>query len=643
MNSEPIQRVFSEAIESAIPKGDLTVSGWADAYRYLAPERSNRSGRWRTDLVPYARAIMDAASNPDVHEIVIMKSSQVGGTEIINNILGYYMHIKPSPILYVCETQDKAKAWSQECLAPMIRDTPVLSALVEEARSRDSGNTIDGKRFPGGHLAIAWATSPATLSSRPRRVVAFDEIDGFGTTSEGDPISLGEARTKTFDDYLLIKNSSPRFEETSRIKPAYEASYKGKFYLPCPHCDAYQILVWANVHWDGVALKDAYYVCEHCAAVIEHDDKQEMLAKGEWRHEGEFNGSIGFFINELYSPFRTWGDMAIDWHKKKNQLDELQAFVNTQLGETWKPAGGEVEIGDLPSRCEDYSAEVPDGVLVLTAGVDVQHDRVEYEIVGWGLDDETWSIYYGRIYGDPSRKAIWEDLKLALTRDFVDADGHVRRVRAACVDTGGHHTQEVYDFCRRNRGRRFWAIKGANTPGKPLVPKTPTKQGKPAVDLWTIGTETAKDTFSAHLKLNDQGPGYCHFPAGLTDENGVLIYDEGHFKQLCAEKAVTKPMGRTFVRVWVKIKESLRNEALDCRVYAMAAKAILKPHLRALAAKRGRAHEEEVSDVPEAVEEHEEQQGIEPEPGVQTPAPRGPHRRNFHRPKGKGFVNSRNW
>jgi phage terminase large subunit GpA-like protein len=620
MTSEAITNLFSEALKSAIPEGDLTVSGWADTYRYLAPERSARPGRWNTDLVPYARAIMDAASRPDVHEIIFMKSAQVGGTEIINNILGFYMHIKPSPILYVCETEGKAKAWSQESLAPMIRDTPVLERLVEDARSRDSGNTVDGKKFPGGHLAIAWATSAATLSSRPRRIVCFDEIDGFGTTSEGDPISLGEARTKTFSDSLVLKVSTPRDDETSRIKPAYEQSYKGKYFLPCPHCGEFQTLEWANVKWDSdEAALEAYYVCIN-GCVIEHDDKSDMLAAGEWRFEGVFQGSVGFFIWEGYSPFVSWGEMAINFLKKKKKLDELKAFVNTSLAQTWQELGGEVEVGDLPARCEDYESEVPDGALVLTAGVDVQGDRLEYEIVGWGQDEESWSINYGVIYGDPSQREIWLDLKDALTRGYLDGDGMPRVVRAACVDSGGHHTQEVYRFCRENRGRRFFAVKGANTPGKSLIPKKPTVQGKPPVNLWTIGTETAKDTFTAHLKLLEPGPGYCHFPS-KENEQGHAVYDENYFKQLCSEKPIIKFVRGVGIRTWQKIKPSLRNEALDVRVYAMAALAILSPDMKREADRQIRA-----------AEAHND-----PDPEPKKPAPKSSPSPFVHRSKGN-FV-----
>ncbi|HWQ34876.1 MAG TPA: phage terminase large subunit family protein [Blastocatellia bacterium] len=582
MTSATTIRAISEAICSAIPASSLTVSAWADTYRYLAPERSARPGRWSTDLVPYARAIMDAASRPDVHEIVFWKSAQVGGTEIINNIIGYFIHIEPSPILYVCETEQKAKAWSQESLAPMIRDTPVLAALVEEARARDSGNTIEGKKYPGGHLAVAWATSAATLSSRPRRIVAFDEIDAFGTTSEGDPISLGEARTKTFSNYLIIKVSTPRDDETSRIKPAYEASYRGRFLLPCLHCGEYQALEWERIRWDDDPLA-AYYVCVN-GCVIEHDEKQAMLAQGEWRWEGEFSGVIGFHIWEAYSPFVTWGQMAANFLRKKAKIGELKTFVNTSLAQTWQQLDREIEVGELPSRCEEYEAEVPAGVLLLTAGVDVQGDRLEYEIVGWGHDDESWSIRYGVLAGDPAQRDVWQALRDALRRDFTGADGAVFNVAAACIDSGGHHTDEVYKFCRENMGRRWYAVKGANTPGRPLISK-PTLQGKPPVKLFTIGTETAKDAFSARLRVSEPGPNYCHFPE--LCEDGHPVYDESYFKQLCSEQPVIEYRRGVATRVWRKIRPSLRNEALDCRVYAMAALQILNPDFERLAARRG--------------------------------------------------------
>ncbi len=300
MTSEAIINVFSDAIAIAIPESSLTVSEWAATYRHLSPERSARPGRWRNELVPYLVGIMDAVGKPGVREIIFVKSAQVAGTECANNIIGYFMHIDPSPILYVCETEPKAEAWSTESLAPMIGDTPVLASIVSDPRSRDSGNTIGSKSFPGGHLAIGHATSAATLSSRPRRIVILDERDAYRPTGEGDPAKLAEARTKTFmDSAIIFKPSTPRERmenppgsapdapRYSPIELEYENSDKRKYFVPCPHCDEYQPLVWKRdgeftIRWDGDDVLNAYYVCVN-GCVIEHEHKTEMLALGEWR------------------------------------------------------------------------------------------------------------------------------------------------------------------------------------------------------------------------------------------------------------------------------------------------------------------------------------------------------------------------
>lgn len=636
-----LEKVFREALESAIPDCDLTVSAWADTFRYIAPERSGRSGKWSTALVPYTKMIMDSASRADVHKIVFWKSSQIAGTEVLNNIIGYYMHLKPSPILYVCEDEKKAKAWSQESLATTIRDTPILNALVEDSRTRDSGNTIGAKKFPGGHLALAWASSPATLSSRPRRVVMFDEVDAFKPTTEGDPISLGEMRTETFEDYLIVLVSSPRDDETSKIKPAYEASYRGKYWVPCPHCGEFQTLEWQGPNGYNIRLDpgdtEAYYLCVS-GCVIHHESKAEMLERGEWRFEGEFSGTIGFHIWRAYSPFASWTKILQDFKLKKRMFDEtgdfqeLQTFVNTSLAQTWTPYDRTIDITDLSKRCEIYPAEVPHGVLLLVAGVDTQDNRLEYEILGVGLGHETWSIAYGTIHGSPANPEVWQDLRDVLTREFQGPTGEIFTVKGACIDSRGHHTNEVYKFCRENKGRRFFAVMGANTPGRPAAPKKPTKLGRPATDVWTLGTEAIKDTLAARLRVKEEGPGFCHFPV-IIDENGLPVYDENYFKQLRSERPVTvKGSG---IRQWEKIKPSMRNEAWDLRVYATAAIAILNPDFRKLAKKRNVQPKEAPADPIVATETpNDEPHDPEPNETPKVPAKRPMKRRR------RGFVNA---
>jgi phage terminase large subunit GpA-like protein len=614
MTCAAIIDAFSEAIAIAIPEAFLTVSLWAATYRYMSPERSARPGRWRNDLVPYLVEIMDSVTQPGVRETILVKSAQIAGTECANNIIGYFMHADPSPILYVCETEPKAEAWSKESLAPMIRDTPVLASIVSDARSRDSGNTIGEKSFPGGHLATGHATSAATLSSRPRRVVILDERDAYKPTSEGDPAKLAEKRTTTFPDAVIFKPSTPRDRlenpvgsppdapRYSPIELEYENSDKRRYFVPCPHCGEFQVLEWARVKWDSEAtVLDAYYVCVSGCA-IEHEHKSDMLARGKWRAEKPFTGRAGFHIWEGYSPFVTWGEMAKNFLEAKKSKETLKVFVNTSLAEGWEEHTSQASVTDLEDRREAYGDQLPDGVLVLTAGCDVQGDRLEVEIVGWGLDEESWSIDYHVLPGDPSQKVVWAELKELLTREYeyevpilgADESGglgdcaaahvHSMRVAAACIDSGGHNTDDVYKFCRKNAGRRWYAIKGANTPGKPLVSK-PTLQGRPPVKLYTVGTETAKDTLAAHLLVTEEGPGYCHFPTEF-ERGGFTYYGEKYFKQLRSEHVVIKYSHGISTRRWEKIKPGARNEALDNRVYAMAARAILNPDFRRLMKRR---------------------------------------------------------
>lgn len=576
-------KAITAGLNAAIPEGNLTVSQWAERYRYVSLERvadPGLAGRWKNSTTPYLVGPMDAVTDPTVNEIVFVKSSQVGGTEFINNVLGYYIHIDPATVLYVCENEGKARAWSVESFAPMIRDTPVLADIFGQAKERDSSNMIEAKAFRGGHFALAWATSPATLSSRPRRIVLTDETDAFAPTKEGDPVKLAEARTKTAKTQRkIIHVSTPRDKETSVIEPMFKDSTAEKFFLPCLHCNEYQALKWSNVRWDESPI-DAYYICDACGVIIENEEKADMLAKGQWRPTNpEYIGNRrGFWINELYSPFTTWGEMAVAFIESKPYPDKLKVFINTRLAETWEEKGEQIEYADLQFHREEYEAEVPQGVVLLTAGVDVQGDRLECEIVGHGRDLESWSIDYRIFYGSPAFPDVWDELSDYLMSDFESISETYHRVAAAAIDSGGHHAAQVYKFCKANAGRRWFAIKGASMPGKPLVSK-PSLVGKQKVKLFSVGTDTAKDEIFACLKIGEAGPGYAHFPARDP-------YDEKYFKQLCSEKKITKYVQGVAKQVWVKVHESVRNEALDCRVYGIAARAIINPNLSRIADRR---------------------------------------------------------
>jgi phage terminase large subunit GpA-like protein len=578
MTSPAIQKVFEDGLRSAIPDGGQSVSQWAETYRYVSEERSARAGRWSNDLVPFLVEIMDSFSDPTVYEIVFQKSSQVAGTEFIINCIGSRMHLDPGPMMYMAEQESKARAFTEEALDPTISATPVLRERVFDHGLKSSNNNQQVKRFVGGRLNIVWATSPAQLSSRPVRDLYCDEVDAFEPTSEGDPIKLAEARQKTFNETKKrVLVSSPRNKETSTIEPRYLAGDQRQYFVPCPQCGEFQTLKWSNVRWDDEP-SEAFYLCEKTGCFIENEEKFDMLAKGKWIAAEAFKGIASFKINEIYSPFTNWGDMAVDFLEAKKHPETLKVFVNTRLGETWEEAGEQIEYADLKFKQEEYLSPVPHGVLVLTAGVDVQDDRLECEVIGWGKDLESWSIDYAVIWGSPALPDVWDDLSDYLTQHFEGESGAFR-IAAACIDSGGHHTSQVYRFSKANFGRRWFAVKGANVSGKPLISK-PSIVGTNKVKLWTVGTDTAKDEIFSFLKVAEAGsPGFCHFPAGDK-------YDEKYFKQLCAEKKITKYIQGVARQVWVKVSESARNEALDVRVYAMAARAILNPNLEKIAKRR---------------------------------------------------------
>lgn len=592
MNTLVLEKIFYSGLQSAIPEGDLTISRWAEQYRHVSQDRvadPALAGRWKNSTTPYLVGIMDAVTEPDVNEILFLKSSQVGGTEAINNILGYYIHIDPATIQYICENEGKARAWSVESFAPMIRDTPVLSQIFGEARERDSTNMIESKAFRGGHFALGWATSPATLSSRPRRVILTDETAAFAPTKEGSAIKLAEARTKTAGSQRkIIHVTTPRDKEDSEVAMMWENSTQEKYFVPCPDCGEFQILEWKNVHWDDGEPNEAYMACIHCGLQIENADKFEMISRGEWRvtnHEYKGNRR-GFWICELYSPFTTWGEMAEAFLEAKKHRDTLKVFVNTRLAEFWEEKGEEIEYEDIKFATAEYPAQVPSGVLTLTAGVDVQDDRLEIEIVGWGKNYESWSVDYHVINGSPGLYDVWDSLEDYLLQDLTDENGNIFNVKIACIDSGGHHTSQVYKFCKANAGRRWLAIKGSNQAAQPIAPKTFKIVGKLKARLYHIGTDTAKDEIFAYLRntsnilqeINETNSenqtdikpvlGFCHFPHDR---------DIFYFKQLLSEKKTTKYTMGVARKVYEKRNASVRNEALDCRVYATAARAIMYP------------------------------------------------------------------
>lgn len=530
-----------------------------------------------TDRVPYQRGILDAISDPKVETVVIMSSSQIGKTEIILNLLGYYIHQDPSPMLFVNPTLEMAITASKDRIAPMIRDSPVLESLVQHSKAKTSESTLLQKNFPGGHLTLAGSNSPASLASRPVRIVCCDEVDRYPVSSgsEGDAVMLAAKRATTFRNRKIILTSTPTIKGASRIEAAYEASDKRIFKVPCPECGHRQRLLWKGVKWKKGGHQDAVYVCEECNASVPQVKQPRMVAQGEWvptSTEGEPR-TVGFHISELYSPWRTWGDMATDFLFANRSRDTLQVWINTSLGESWEVEEGDaVDYEYIYARREHYGVDpLPEGVRVIVAGVDCQGDRLECEILGVGDEEECWSLEYHVIRGDPGVVTTWKKLDKILDRKFPLPSGVALNVAATCIDSGGHHTQAVYDYTRRHTTRH--AVKGGSVAGKPLVSK-PSRTNKGRVLLYSVGTEAAKDLIYARLRIAEEGPGYCHFP---------MKYDREYCKGLCSERKA-KTISKGVVRYqWKQARD--RNEPLDVRVYALAAFRILNVNMKKVSAK----------------------------------------------------------
>ena len=514
---------------------------------------------------------MDAVSDAETHTVVVMSAAQVGKTEVINNIVGYHVHQDPAPMLLLQPTLEMGQAWSKDRLAPMLRDTPALQGLVQDARARDSGNTLLHKTFPGGHITIAGANSPASLSSRPIRVVLCDEVDRYPASAgtEGDPISLAAKRSATFWNRKRIYVSTPTIRGESRIEAAWEESDQRRFHVPCPHCHTHQVLQWSQVQWPDGHPEDAGYVCEHCGVIWTDSERWLAIRRGHWEAQSSNHGVAGFHLSELYSPWAGLGEIAQAFlQAKRGGTEQLKTWVNTSLGETWEDEGEQVDETGLLARREEYPAPVPDGACVLVAGVDVQDDRIEVEVMGAGEGEETWNVDHRVIPGDTSTAQPWDDLELLLGHRWRHESGAELHIAAMGVDSG-HRTSEVYAFCRKHYQRRVFALKGMAGAGRPIVaaPKrTKTGPNAPPVPVYIVGVDEAKALVYSRLRQEEPGPGHCHFPAERGEE---------YFAQLTAEKQITKYRRGFPYREWVKTRP--RNEALDLRVYALAALRILAP------------------------------------------------------------------
>jgi phage terminase large subunit GpA-like protein len=559
-----------------LPPPDLTISQWADRERRIPPEASAEPGRWRTNRAEYQRKIMDAVSDPFVDRVVVMTGSQVGKTELLLNIIGYYVDQEPSPILTLQPTLDMGEAFSKDRLANMIRVTPALQGKFKDPRSRDSGNTLLHKTFPGGHITIAGANSPASLASRPIRVLLCDEVDRYPASAgtEGDPVDLAVQRTQNFWNRRIVLVSTPTVMGISRIEKAYEASTKEHWCIPCPTCREFQPYDWDRIIY--IDVTEPLMKCAYCGALHTEIAWKAGQERGIWMAEKQ-GRTRGFHLNAFASPWATWPYLIDQYDEAyKNGEEALKVWWNTKLGLSWENQSGAIEVDILESRREEYAAPVPDGVLVLTCGVDTQDDRLEAEVVGWGVGKESWGIEYRVFYGDPGQKEVWSALDDFLSHFWTYTDGEEIGISCACIDSAGHRTDDVYRFCKPRARRNIFAIVGRGASGTPSVSK-PSRSNRRHVSLFSLGVSTIKGSLFSRLRVEEPGPGYCHFP--IEPKTNHRGYDAPYFKGLVSERMVMKRVRGKERIEWEPRAKGIRNEPLDVRVYATGALEILNPDL----------------------------------------------------------------
>jgi phage terminase large subunit GpA-like protein len=555
---------------------------WADRFRFLSRESSAQPGKYLSAIAPYQREPQQAVTDPRVPSVCLHWAAQLGKTEILGNIVGFFIDADPSPILMVQPTIELAEAWSKERLAPMVRDTPVLAAKMHNPRSRDAENTILHKTFIGGNVAIVGANAPTGLAGRPRRIILLDEIDRYPPSAgtEGDPCALAERRAESFWNAVIIKTSTPTVRGSSRIDVAWEQSDQREWWCPCPRCGHFQTLAWAQVQWPKDAPEQAWYECAGCQAHLLDAERVAMVRRGQWRPRHPERRARGYHLNGIATLFRHGRGYENRLHQMAAQFLEskaggtmrLRVWVNTFLAESWEEQAERIPEGELMKRAEPYGPKLPVGILVLTAGCDVQADRLEVEVVGWGLAEESWGIRYSIIRGRPDDLATWRALDEFLQMKWEREDGLELRVIVAGIDYGAF-SDDVLRWSRSRFARGIVGVKGSPTMGAPIVSALRRNNRFKAAVL-TVGTDQAKALLYSRLQLPAGEPGYCHFPL----ESG---YDAAYFSGLTAEELRVTFRRGFAVREWHKTRA--RNEPLDARVYAFAMLRFLNPNWTKLA------------------------------------------------------------
>ena len=595
-----LNRTLKSALLNFKPPEQITVKEWADKYRRLSPENSAEPGRWRTDRTPYLEEIMDVFTDPKIRRIAVAASSQVGKTEMEMNMLRNAIDIDPGPIMWVTPTQDNAEDFSKRRIAPMIRDTRPLKRKIEPSKSRSRDNTVLKKKYPGGMLTMTGSNSPANLASTPCRYVFGDELDRWTKDAggEGDPWALLEARTTTFFNHKMVQVSTPTIKGSSTIETAFLIGTQEYWSAECPHCGEYHFVKFDNIHFEHEVrvvggkkqfdIKKINFCCPNCGCLS--SEKEIKKAPHKWiaqNPDAYKNGIRSFWINAFSSPWMDWYKIVLRFLEADGDPEKLKTVFNTLLGELFEDRGELLTEDQMMNNREYYKAELPDGVLCLTCGVDTQDNRLEYEVVGHGYFGEEWGIEKGIILGKPDEEdkpeleSVWSRLDRVIEKEWTYENGKKLKISLTFVDSGGHYTQEVYEQCAKRIGKRVFAVKGKGGEGIPYIsPPSKVKivkedaKGRKVVTgkayLYIIGVDSGKEKIMSSLKVQEPGARYYHFPK--QEEKG---YDSNYFKGLLSEKMTYK--NRKWQ--WEKLPGHERNEPLDMRNYANAAFQILNPNL----------------------------------------------------------------
>lgn len=572
------------------PLPKTSVSQWADNHRMLSSGISAEPGKWKTSRAPYQKDIMNAFTEPGIHRVVVKSSSQIGKSDMMNNVIGRFAHLDPCAIMMIQPTIDMAQDYSKTRIAPMIRDTKVLNNLFYDVKSRDANNTILSKVFPGGRLIMCGANSPAGLASRPIRILLADEVDRFPDSAgtEGDPVDLAAKRMTTFWNSCMGLFSTPTNEGSSRIDEEYLAGTQEEWQHKCPNCGEYHLLRHIDMTVDykeiktpsgkkTVIVNDVKWRCPHCGFSFSEKEMKQTPQKYISRNADALkNGIRSFFVNGFTSPWMTWSRIMREWLEAKGDPEREKVIMNTVFGESYKQKGAFEDEQIFLRRRESYGAELPNGVLLLTAAIDTQDNRLEYEVVGWGKEEECWGIRKGIVLGAPNQARTWKEIDNILDKTYHFADGKGLKVVRTFIDSGGHYTSDVYNYCQKNFHKQRFAIKGRGGPGIPLIYKI-AKANNAKAPLILLGVDDGKQQIMDRLSIDSQGPLYFHFPQDegikeLSDRG----YDDLYFKGIISEHKKVYKRNGVLREVWETTK-NVRNEPLDLRNYNLACMKSLKP------------------------------------------------------------------